>query len=237
MVGLTVCWFRTSGQDVSRHRDTMSQVIGTARASAMLGHAELTSKARLVITAVLVEHRPVAEVAAALRRLPGLDLQAHGPLPSRGRGRVRAPLTATRRPHPTATPAEIVDLILELRKKLTDAGLDAGADTIAWHLDTTTTDTRVPGHHQPPPDPRRHWSPRTRRSDPSPPTSASKPSMPNETWQSDFTHYRLTRPDGRPGADVEIITWLDDHSRYALHVTAHQPGHRPDRADHLPPSR
>ena len=22
--------------------------------------------------------------------------------------------------------------------------------------------------------------------------------MPNETWQSDFTHYRL-RPDGRPG--------------------------------------
>ena len=45
--------------------------------------------------------------------------------------------------------------------------------------------------------------------------------MPNETWQSDFTHYRLTRPDGSPGADVEIITWLDDHSRYALHVTAH----------------
>ena len=45
--------------------------------------------------------------------------------------------------------------------------------------------------------------------------------MPNETWQSDFTHYRLTRPDGRPGADVEIITWLDDCTRYALHVTAH----------------
>ena len=45
--------------------------------------------------------------------------------------------------------------------------------------------------------------------------------MPNETWQSDFTHYRLTRPDGRPGTDTEIITWLDDHSRYALHVTAH----------------
>ena len=37
--------------------------------------------------------------------------------------------------------------------------------------------------------------------------------MPNETWQSDFTHYRLTRPDGRPGADVEIISWLDDCTR------------------------
>ena len=45
--------------------------------------------------------------------------------------------------------------------------------------------------------------------------------MPNETWQSDFTHYRLTRPDGTPGKDVEIITWLDDHSRMALHVSAH----------------
>ncbi|HEX6197581.1 MAG TPA: DDE-type integrase/transposase/recombinase [Jiangellaceae bacterium] len=40
--------------------------------------------------------------------------------------------------------------------------------------------------------------------------------MPNQTWQSDFTHYRLTT-----GADTEIITWLDDHSRYALHVSAH----------------
>jgi hypothetical protein len=40
--------------------------------------------------------------------------------------------------------------------------------------------------------------------------------MPNETWQSDFTHYRLTT-----GADTEIISWLDDHSRLALHVSAH----------------
>ena len=44
--------------------------------------------------------------------------------------------------------------------------------------------------------------------------------MPNETWQSDFTHYRLTHPTA-PGTDVEIITWLDDCTRYALHVTAH----------------
>jgi transposase InsO family protein len=45
--------------------------------------------------------------------------------------------------------------------------------------------------------------------------------QPNATWQSDFTHYRLTSPDGRPGADCEIITWLDDHSRYALQISAH----------------
>ncbi|MFC3767035.1 integrase core domain-containing protein, partial [Tenggerimyces flavus] len=45
--------------------------------------------------------------------------------------------------------------------------------------------------------------------------------QPNECWQSDFTHYRLTRPDGTSGADTEIITWLDDCSRYALSVTVH----------------
>jgi hypothetical protein len=42
-------------------------------------------------------------------------------------------------------------------------------------------------------------------------------------WQTDFTHYRLTRPDGTPGADAEILCFLDDHSRYALSVTCHQP--------------
>jgi hypothetical protein len=46
--------------------------------------------------------------------------------------------------------------------------------------------------------------------------------MPNQTWQSDFTHYRLTGPNGAPGPDVEIITWLDDCTRYALHVSAHR---------------
>ena len=61
--------------------------------------------------------------------------------------------------------------------------------------------------------------------------------MPNETWQSDFTHYRLTRPDGRPGADVEIISWLDDCTRYALHVTAHPRVTTPIVLGHLPRSR
>ena len=42
--------------------------------------------------------------------------------------------------------------------------------------------------------------------------------QPNECWQADFTHYRLAG-----GTDAEVLTWLDDHSRYALSVTAHQP--------------
>src|SRR5262245_353060 len=45
--------------------------------------------------------------------------------------------------------------------------------------------------------------------------------QPNQCWQADFTDYRLTRPDGRPGPDTEILCWLDDHFRYALSVRAH----------------
>jgi hypothetical protein len=45
--------------------------------------------------------------------------------------------------------------------------------------------------------------------------------MPNETWQSDFTHYPLTDTDTLPKC-VEIITLLDDCTRYALHMMAHR---------------
>jgi transposase InsO family protein len=47
--------------------------------------------------------------------------------------------------------------------------------------------------------------------------------MPNECWRGDFTHYRLRRPGpaGRPGVDTEILSWLDDCSRYAVQVSAH----------------
>ena len=40
--------------------------------------------------------------------------------------------------------------------------------------------------------------------------------QPNQCWQSDFTHWRLA-----DGTDVEILNWLDDHSRYLISVTAH----------------
>ena len=40
--------------------------------------------------------------------------------------------------------------------------------------------------------------------------------QPNECWQSDFTHWPLA-----DGTDIEILNWLDDHSRYLLSCTAH----------------
>jgi transposase InsO family protein len=41
--------------------------------------------------------------------------------------------------------------------------------------------------------------------------------LPNECWQSDFTHYPLA-----DGTGAEILSWIDDHARYALSVTAHR---------------
>jgi len=124
--------------------------------------------------------------------------------------RSRAPRTS-----PSATASPTVDLVLGLRKKLSEAGLDAGADTIDWHL----------RHHH-----RTELSRATINrilvragavvADPSKRPKSSylrfEAAQPNETWQSDFTHYRLAG-----GTDAEILTWIDDHSRYVLHCTAH----------------
>jgi transposase InsO family protein len=41
--------------------------------------------------------------------------------------------------------------------------------------------------------------------------------QPNECWQSDFTHWQLA-----DGTGVEIINWLDDHSRYLLTTLAYR---------------
>ena len=41
--------------------------------------------------------------------------------------------------------------------------------------------------------------------------------LPNQLWQADFTHWSLA-----DRTDVEILTYLDDHSRYAIACTAHR---------------
>jgi transposase len=91
------------------------------------------SKARLVITAVEVEGRTLAEVIAAY----GVSRSWLYELLKRYRAEGAAAFEPrSRRPHisPRATPAATVELVLQLRKQLTEAGLDAGADTVAWHL-------------------------------------------------------------------------------------------------------
>jgi transposase InsO family protein len=179
------------------------------------------SKARLVITAVVLEQRPVAEVAAAY----GVSRSWIYELLARYRTEGDTAFEArSKRPHrsPTATAPATVGHIVELRKRLAEQGHDAGPATIAWHLQhhhqlrvSIATIARVltrQGLVEPAPKKRPKNS-----------YIRFQAAMPNECWQSDFTHYRLTHPDGSPGADVEIITWLDDHSRYVLHCSAHTP--------------
>ena len=119
-----------------------------------------------------------------------------------------------------ATDSKTVAIVVQIRDDLTRRGVDAGAQTIGWHLEkhykirlSSATIHRI-----------------LRRSDKVIPEPRKRPkssyirfeaSRPNECWQSDFTHYRLTNPNGTPGQDAEIITWLDDHARYVVHSSAH----------------
>ena len=124
----------------------------------------------------------------------------------------------SRRPRtsPTAIADSTVELIVELRRQLSAQGLDAGADTIAWHLEhhhgmrvsRATIDRTLRRQGLVVPAPRK----RPRSS-----YIRFQAEQPNECWQADFTHYRLST-----GVDVEILSWLDDHARHALSVTAHR---------------
>ena len=175
------------------------------------------SKARLVITAVTVEGRPVGEVActygvarswvyALLARYRVEGEAAFEP-------RSRRPKTS-----PNATGPQVVELIVRLRKELAGQGLDAGPHTIVWHLEH---------HHQVKVSPATVSRTLSRQGmvvpDPSKRPRSSyirfAAELPNECWQSDFTHHRLAGGTGSgsgTGRDVEVLTWLDDHSRYAL---------------------
>ena len=123
----------------------------------------------------------------------------------------------SRRPrtNPQATVDVVRARILTLRTELTKKGLDAGAETIAAHLEREgltpparstihrilrAAGTVVPEPHKRPRSSQRRF------------TAA----QPNEMWQSDFTYWALA-----DGTSVEILDFIDDHSRYLLHLTAH----------------
>jgi len=124
----------------------------------------------------------------------------------------------SRRPkgNPRALSAELRKEIITLRTELLAKGLDAGAASIAWHLgeaklhvpalSTIWRILRAAGLVTPTPSKR-----------PKAYITRFEAVQPNETWQSDFTHWRLA-----DGSDVEIINWLDDHSRLLLHCSVYK---------------
>ena len=173
------------------------------------------SKARLVITAVVVEGRSQSEVA----RDYGVSQGWISRLVARYRreGELAfAPRSRRPQTNPTRLPQPTMDLVIDLRNQLSSKGLDHGPHTIAWHLQ----------HHHgltvSPVSIHRHLSAAGLIT----PTPQKRPKssyirfaaeQPNERWQADFTHWWLA-----DGTHVEILNWLDDHARYALSVTAHR---------------
>ena len=173
------------------------------------------TNARLIITAVVLEGRSQAEVARTYGVSPGWVSRLLARYRVEGEAAFE-PRSRRPKSNPKATSPEVVAQILALRSQLTSQGLDAGAETIAWHLTQAGIDPvpsratihRILNRHgqvtpQPQKKPRSAWI-------------RFEADQPNGCWQSDVTHYRLTT-----GQNTEIIVWLDDHSRYLTHASAH----------------
>jgi transposase len=165
--------------------------------------------ARYVVDAVLLEGRSAREVA----RAHGISKSWIYELISRYRaGGYEALEPRSRRPRVCAqeTPGEVLDAIVTLRRELADAGHDAGAATIAYHLaarmqavPSRATIWRIlkrEGLITPQPQKRPRCS-----------LIRFEADLPNETWQTDITHWQLAG-----GEHVEILNLIDDHSRLFL---------------------
>lgn len=127
------------------------------------------------------------------------------------------PLSKAPKRRPRKTPQAIEDRIVKLRLELVAQGFDAGPASIAARLKLAgkkppaiSTIRRILHNHQLiVPQPKK----RPRNS-----YIRFEASQPNETWQSDFTHWQLA-----DGTDVEILNFLDDHSRFLLGCRAFIP--------------
>ena len=172
------------------------------------------SMARLVITAVTIEGRSKSEVA----REYGVSRVWVQKLIHRFEADGEAAFEPrSRRPHsnPYAVDLGVEDQVVRLRKQLSKDGLDAGAETIAAHLQingvspvpAVSTIWRILSRRgfvvgQPQKRPRSSWH-------------RFCAEQPNERWPADITHWRLA-----DGAEVEILNILDDHSRVNIAAKA-----------------
>jgi transposase InsO family protein len=116
------------------------------------------------------------------------------------------------RPHrsPTRLAGIYEDEIVAMRKELSDSGLDAGAETIRYHLHE---------RHARPPSVATIWRVLKARGFVLPqPHKRPKSSytrfcaeLPNQCWQADVTHVEVTE-----GLVFEVLNIIDDHSRLCV---------------------
>ncbi|MGA9161483.1 MAG: IS481 family transposase [Actinomycetota bacterium] len=167
------------------------------------------SLGRLVVTAVKELGRSKSEVARDYRVsrrwvheiVRRYEAEGEAGLEPRSRRPLRSP---------QQTSVSLEEEIVELRKALSEQGLDAGAHTIAFHLER---------RHGSAPAPSTIWRVLTRRGFVTPqPQKRPRSSFirfeadqPNERWQADITHWELL-----DGSEVEILNIIDDHSRLCV---------------------
>ena len=167
--------------------------------------------AAYLVTAVLVEGRGVREVA----RDHGVSKTWLYELLARYQAEGEAGLVPrSKRPHrsPTKVADRYEDEIVRIRKELTEAGFDAGAETIGVHLRRAHRRATVPSTAT-------IWRVLKARGFVTPePHKRPKSSyvrfvaaLPNECWQMDVTHVLLSS-----GREVEILNVIDDHSRLCV---------------------
>jgi len=166
-------------------------------------------KGRFLIEVHLRTGRPIKELA----RTHGVSASWLFKLLARYRAEGEAGLEPRSR-RPAHTPSRIADVwedeIVALRKDLLDDGLDAGAETISFHL--AKRHRRVPSVST-------IWrvlkargfvvaQPQKR---PKSSIRRFEAELPNECWQADMTHVQL------PGGEVfEVLNVIDDHSRLCI---------------------
>jgi len=165
--------------------------------------------AQMVVDSVVVEGRSVRVTAQRY----GVSKSWVAELVRRyreGGADALVPKSKAPKSNPRSVGPVMEERIVLMRKELLDVGADAGAETIHWHLEE--------GGFAPPsvatiyrllkrrgfitPEPRK----RPRAS-----YIRFEASLPNECWQTDMTHWHLS-----DGTEVEILTFIDDHSRRVL---------------------
>ena len=169
---------------------------------------------RYIVDAVVIEHHSPTQLA----RDHGISRRWIHELVKRfHEGGYPALEPRSRRPHscPHQTPADVQELIIQLRRELAGDGHDAGPETIAQHLigrvvkpPSVATISRIlksSGLVTPQP----HKRPKSS-------FIRFEAKLPNETWQADATPWQLA--DGSP---VELLNFEDDRSRLFLGSTAH----------------
>ncbi len=171
------------------------------------------SLARVVVTAVIVEGRSKTQVARDYGVARSWVYELLKRFEAEGEAAFEPRST---RPHsnPRTTSKVVEERIVFWRKSLTGQGFDSGAYTIAYHLGlelgavpAISTIWKILSRNgliqaQPHKRPRSSYI-------------RFEANQPNETWQTDFTHWKL-----RNGRGIEILNFLDDHSRLLIACSA-----------------